>query len=211
MIEFVELKDGRVFNGDTPYVFWFENGQSVNLNYVHKICFISDYRQVRVRIDSEVFSLLRLDQNIPEIIDPLAGQGEIINEKQYIDLNLLKTNVYTSVGFDYNGIYVHMIYILANSQTAGEIHDYFTIIENHDNELIEYKYEIAADFYADNELLKNQLENFDISIPESIQKAIYDVDVHEEANDNITLNRKYKELLMNYWNIVANKGSYNSL
>ena len=211
MIEFVDLKDGRIFNGNSPYVFWFENGQSVNLNYIRKICFISNKSKVRVRIDSDVFALLCLDQDIPIFIDPEFGKGEVINEKNYIDLSLLKTNVYTSVGYSYNNFYVHMIYIMCNSQSAGEIHDYFTITENIDGLQNEYKFEIAADFYIDNELLKNQLENFDISIPESIQKAIYDVDVHEESNDNITLNRKYKELLMNYWDIVANKGSYNSL
>lgn len=211
MIEFIDLKNGRIFNGNSPYVFWFENGQSVNLNYIRKICFISNKNKVRVRIDSDVFALLKLDQDIPIFIDPEFGKGEVINEKNYIDLNLLKTNIYTSVGYSYNNFYVHMIYIMGCSQEAGEIHDYFTITENIDGELTEYKFEIAADFYIDNELLKNQLENFDISIPESIQKAIYDVDVHEESNDNITLNRKYKELLMNYWDIVANKGSYNSL
>ena len=211
MIEFIDLKDGRIFNGDSPYIFWFENGQSVNLNYVRKICFIANKSKVRVRIDSEVFSLLNLDQDTPIFIDPEFGQGEIINEKKYVDLSLLKTKVYTSVGYKYDDFYVHMIYILGCSQNAGEIHDYFTITENIDGQKTDYTFEIAADFYIDNELLKNQLENFDISIPESIQKAIYEVDVHEESNDNITLNRKYKELLMNYWNIVANKGSYNSL
>ena len=207
MIEFVDLKNGRVFNGDMPYVFWFENGQSVNLNYIRKICFISDKKLVEVRLKSDVFSLLYLHENIPAINDPITGEAEIINEKLYLDLSKLKTDTHPSIGVQYNNFYVHMIYILGSSSDAGEIHDYFTISDN----VNEYTFEIAADFYADNELLKNQLENFDISIPESIQKAIFDVDVHEESNDNITLNRKYKELLMNYWDIVANKGSYNSL
>lgn len=206
MIEFVNLKDGRVFNGDKPYVFWFENGQSVNLNYVRKICFISTSKVVQARVESDTFALLNMGQNIPEIYNP-EEHGEIINEKLYMDLDFLKTNFFTSTGTQYNNFYVHMIYILASSQEAGEIHDSLYITDGDGD----HEYEIAADFYGDNEVLKTNLSNFDVHIPESIQKAIYDVDVHEESNDNITLNRKYKELLMNYWDIIANKGSYNSL
>ena len=206
MIEFVNIKDGRVFNGDKPYVFWFENGQSVNLNYVRKICFISTSRIVQARVESDTFALLNMGQNIPDIYKP-EEQGEIINEKLYIDLNRLKTSSFTSNGSSYNNFYVHMIYVLANSREVGEIHDSLYLVDADG----EHEYEIAADFYADNEVLKTNLANFDVRIPESIQKAIYDVDVHEESNDNITLNRKYKELLMNYWDIIANKGSYNSL
>lgn len=206
MIEFVNLKDGRVFNGDKPYVFWFENGQSVNLNYVRKICFISTSRVVEARVDSPVFSLMVMGQDIP-IQNTPDKKAEIINEKLYMNLEDLKSNFYTSVGYPYNNFYVHIIYILANSQEAGEIHDYLILTDTDGD----HTYEIAADFYGDNEVLKTNLSNFDVHIPESIQKAIYDINVHEEANDNITLNRKYKELLMNYWDIIANKGSYNSL
>lgn len=206
MIEFVNLKDGRIFNGDKPYVFWFENGQSVNLNYVRKICFISTSRIVQVRLESDTFALLNMGQNIPDIYNP-EEQGEIINEKLYMDLAGLKSDFFTSNGVSYNNFYVHMIYIIASSKEAGEIHDSLYLIDSDG----EHEYEIAADFYGDNEVLKTNLANFDVHIPESIQKAIYDVDVHEESNDNITINRKYKELLMNYWDIIANKGSYNSL
>lgn len=206
MIDFINIKDGKVFNGDKPYVFWFENGQSVNLNYVRKICFISTNMVVQARVESDTFALLNLRQNIPELNTP-EEHAEIINEKLYMDLEFLKTNSFTSTGAPYNNFYVHMIYILASSQEAGEIHDTLWLTDNDGD----HEYEIAADFYGDNEILKTNLSNFDIHIPESIQKAIYDVDVHEESNDNITLNRKYKELLMNYWDIIANKGSYNSL
>lgn len=213
MIDFINLEDGRIFNGNPPYVFWFKNGQSVNLNYVRKICFISKYSTVYVHLNSPVFTLLKLNQNIPALNDPdnPNNRVEIINAKVYMNLEELKVNKYTSVGAKYDDFYVHMIYIMANSKDAGEIRDNFYIIENDGETSYKYEYTIGADFYIDNEILKNELENFDISIPESIQKAIYDVDVHEESNDNITLNRKYKELLMNYWDIVANKGSYNSL
>jgi len=207
MIAFVDIKTGKIFSGEKPYVFWFDGGQSVNLNYVRKICIISSDSTLKASIKSDVFAMLKMDQNIPNLIDPSAGNSEYINENLYIDLNLIKSENFISVGVPYNDFFVHMIYILGSSQEAGEIHDTFYITEKDSV----YEFEVAADFYADNEILKTNLDNFDISIPESIQKAIYDVNVHEESNDNITLNRKYKELLMNYWDIIANKGSYNSL
>lgn len=206
MITFVDINDGRLFNGDKPYIFWFENGQSVNLNYVRRICFVSSSKYIEARVESDVFALLNMGQNIPNLYNP-EEEGEIINEKLYMDLTKLKTDHFTSTGVKYSGVYVHIIYLLACSKEVGEIHDSL-YIEDNDGE---HEYEIAADFYGDNEVLKTNLSNFDVHIPESIQKAIYDVDVHEESNDNITINRKYKELLMNYWDIIANKGSYNSL
>lgn len=208
MVEFVDIKTGKVFKGESPYIFWFEGGQSVNLNYIRKVCVISTYRFIRVKLESDVFSLLRMDQGIPQLYDTHdPGKGEYINECQYLDVKYLKTHNFISAGEPYNGYFIHMVYIMGQSQEAGEIHDNFYIIDNDGV----FEYEVAADFYADNEILKTNLGNFNINIPESIQKAIFDVNVREESNDNITLNRKYKELLMNYWDIVANKGSYNSL
>ena len=208
MIEFVDLKTGKLFHIDSgaPYTFWFENGQSTNLNYVRKICFIADKARIRVELDSPVFTILKLDQNIP-IFN--KQESEVINAKRYLDIEKLKATRYDMTGWKYTPgnatkpVFVYMLYILGSSKDAGEIRDNFTIDGN--------VYEVGADFYSSNEILKSNLENFDINIPESIQKAIYEVNVHEESNDNITLNRKYKELLMNYWDIVANKGSYNSL
>jgi hypothetical protein len=55
------------------------------------------------------------------------------------------------------------------------------------------------------------LSNNGIEIPYTIQKAIYESNVHEDNPDNILVNRKFKELLSNYWDILANKGSYKSL
>ena len=207
-IDFVELKTGNLFHvgSGEPYTFWFEGGQSINLNYVQRICFVADVPTVRVQLHSPVFSILKMDQNIPMTF---KEQGEWISSKKYLDLELLKTDDWVMTGWMYapnnlqQRVYVYILYILASSPDAGEIRDHFTLEDQ--------SFEVGADFYTPNEILKSNLENFDISIPESIQKAIYDVNVHEESNDNITINRKYKELLMNYWDIVANKGSYNSL
>ena len=50
-----------------------------------------------------------------------------------------------------------------------------------------------------------------VELPDMIQKAIYDTNVHEDIKDNIIVNRKLKELVSNYWDTIANKGSYKSL
>ena len=197
MWTFIDTITGVAYDGRPPYVFWFENGQSTNLNYVKQICIYTNKKTFNVRIDSPIFSILKMDQLIP------SHERVVLNKKSYIDLNDLKTNSWTSVGYYYDNAYVHMLYILCNSQDAGQYIDDLYI----DGDL----YKIGADFYVINELLQSNLENFEITLPESIQRAIYEVNIHEESNDNITLNRKYKELLMNYWDIVANKGSYQSL
>lgn len=214
MIEFVDLETGKLFhiNPTDPYTFWFEDGQSINLNYIKPICFISDQPTVDISCNSPIFTLLKqLDENFPRWLD---DNSITLNAKSYADLADLKigpTETVTLSGYSWrNGtmppntyLYVYIVYVLASSKDSGQFRDKFKINDD--------EYEVGADFYTPNEILKSNLENFDISLPESIQKAIFDVDVHEESNDHITLNRKYKELLMNYWDIVANKGSYKSL
>ena len=39
---FVDLNNGLTYNGDKPYIHWFDDEQSTNLNYVKKICFLTD-------------------------------------------------------------------------------------------------------------------------------------------------------------------------
>ena len=41
MIRFIDLQTGNVFDGSSPYIFWFDGEQSVNLFYTKSICFIS--------------------------------------------------------------------------------------------------------------------------------------------------------------------------
>lgn len=214
MIEFVDLKTGKLFHvgPNDPYTFWFDEGQSINLNYVKPICFISDQSTVQISCNSPVFSLLKqLDETFPQWWEQ---HKVVINAKTYVDLAELKIGPNETCvlnGYQWRNntmapgqyLWVYILYMLASSKDSGQIRDKFKIGD--------VEYEVGADFYTPNEILKSNLENFDISIPESIQKAIFDVDVHEESNDHITLNRKYKELLMNYWDIVANKGSYKSL
>lgn len=187
MISFVDISTGNVFDGKEK-VFWFDGEQSINLIYTQKICFIAKKRQISVSIpENEVFTLLDASK-----IDSPS-----------IDYNQLKTNKLQSVGTPYRNFYVHMIYVGASSTKEGEV--ICDLIIAGDN------YKVGADFYMENESLYVNLSNNGISIPNSIQKAIWDANIYESNRDNILMNRKWKELLSNMWELVCNKGSYKSL
>lgn len=191
MIKFVDLETGNTFNGSLPYKFWFDNGLGVNLIYSKPICFITG-KETPCKVSIE-------ENNIFHLAD-LSGMDL---KAEYIDYNQIKKYTIESVGTKYRNYFVHIIYILASAKQAGE---YLATI-NIDDE----SFWVGADFYSENEPLYINLSNNGIEIPESIQKAIYEVNVHEDKRDNIILNRKWKELLSNYWDVVANKGSYKSL
>ena len=50
MIRFVDLNNGSVYNGDIPYIHWFDDDQSVNLNYVKKLCIACEYEEIKVNL-----------------------------------------------------------------------------------------------------------------------------------------------------------------
>jgi hypothetical protein len=100
--------------------------------------------------------------------------------------------------------YVHKFYVKANSNIEGEIST-FIYINGYG------KIRVAGDFYGEHEPIYVNLSNFGVEIPDSVQKTIYDSNVHEDYKDNILLNRKFKELMSNYWDVIANRGSYKSL
>lgn len=200
-IKFVNLDTGNLFSGESPCIHWIPNEQSTNLIYLTPICFVSRHHTCKIRIENnDVFYLI--DSKKLDVVDQ-----EIINDFQYYNLDDLKSNanIITSEGVPYNrDVYVHLIYIGASSSLPGEYIANFYIHE-------EIECRIGADFYDDNELLNINLANFGVELPKDIQKAIYDVDLHEDKIDNIVINRKWKELLSNYWDVIANKGSYLSL
>ena len=208
MIRFIDLSNGNVFNGEQPYTFWFEEGQSVNFNYVRKICFVSTKYEHTISLDSSVFTLLDVSK-----ITEHTGALEIFDQQKYYSLDPTDTlpglkvpadvHSLTLTGTQYNGMYVYMIYILGNSNTSGEFHDVFYIDDT--------PYNIGADFYNEDERLSINLGNFGMDLPYEVQKAVYDTNVHEELRDNITMNHKFKELLLEYFDILVNKGNYKSL
>ena len=215
---FIDIQASRPYNGDPPYIFRFEEGQSIGLNYIKKICMVSDSPTATIRTESgqDVFRILKMDQNVPNSMETVK-----MNLKVYADMEKLiaTDNEWTCSGFQYNltydptqgdppgtptsWVYIYMFYILGRSEEPGEYTGSFWINDR--------EYHILADFYAENEVWKENLKNFESKLPESIQKAVYENNVHEELNDNILINRKNKELLMNYMDIMGNKGSYDSI
>lgn len=201
MIRFVDLNNGAIYNGDAPYIHWFDDEQSTNLNYVKKLCVICDDEYININLsNNNIFTLLNMSV-ISNVYD------ENINGFSYKDIERVKTNDINSKGYLYDiesqHVYLHMIYILASCKQEGEyLEDLYINGE---------KFIIGSSFYDKYEPHKINLSNLGVEIPESVVRAIYDSNVHEDEIDNILLNRKYKELLNEYWNIIANKGSYKSL
>lgn len=196
-IRFVDLKTGNTFDGSYPYVFWLDGEQSTNIIYSKPICFISQSEEFDIQIENnDIFSLAKLD-------DLTNSELETIYGFEYHNINNLKVQSLKSIGTAHHNYFVHIIYILASTQQPGEYIAEFKIGDE--------RFRIGGDFYSENESLYINLSNNGVEIPEAIQKAIYDINIHEEKKDNIVLNRKWKELLSNLWDVIANKGSYKSL
>lgn len=194
MIKFIDIEKGIAYDGSTPYVHYIDNGLSTNVYYTKTFVLISDNatdKTISVKSDS-IYKLIQAD-----------------DEHGYnVDLEkLLVTSTASSYQTTYNGYYIYKFIVAVCSDIEGEVHDTITISDS--TETIEMN--IAGDFYGEDETALINLQNKGIEIPKQIQRAFYESDVHDVAQDNILLNRKYKELLIEYWNIIANKGSYNSL
>lgn len=201
MIHFVNINNGRVYNGDMPYVHWFDGQQSIDLVYVQKLCVIATDFKLHVHLpENDVFHLL----NVESILQP-DENPTILDQITYKDIQAMYCNDLDLSGARYerSDYYVYMIYIAGSSNIAIEAKESIFIGNN--------EYTIGADFYDEREELKINVGNQGLDLPESIQRAIYPSNVHEEAKDNILLNRKYKELLMDYMSILGDRGSYSSL
>lgn len=201
IINFINLDNGLVYNGDQPYIHWLGNECSTNLIYNNKLCILSDEPVLPIELNSDVFNLINIDE-----VDNISDES--INGFKYKDIEALKVSgIYNSTGTEYADgdriYYIHIIYIIASSDYEGEFIDELKIKDN--------TYLIGIEFYTDNEALSINLSNFGVNIPNEIQKSIYPLNVHEDKIDNILMNRKWKELISNYWDVIANKGSYNSL
>lgn len=195
MKQFIDIHTGKVFCGDKPYVFWFGEGQSTHMIYSMPLCFISENETENISIeDTGVFFL---------VDESGFGEKEDIGGVEYCDLERLKTKNIVTYGIEYDGSYIHVFYIITRSESEGQNVTWFRIGDD--------EFEIGADFYNEDESLLINLANQGQEIPESVQRAIYSSNVHEELNDNILLNRKWKELILNSWDTFVCKGSYKSL
>lgn len=207
MIRFVDLKTGNIFDGTPPYIFWVEGEQSVNISYSQPICFISDNSEVQVSVENNnIFKLVNPNLIVNNDLVDLYGFEYYDIEQLIVDGELLIKGVL------HHNYYIYLMYIVCEAEQSGQYECSFFINEFKENAKVsENVYTIGADFYDENESLSINLINKGVEISPAIQKAIYDINVHEEHIDYITINRKWKELLSNYWDVIANKGSYKSL
>lgn len=197
MIRFIDKNTGNVFNGSKPYIHWFDGKQSLGLNYDKSFIILTDTPEVTIKTNSNIFYIVdnsKINNNIEKTY----------YDKTYLDLNFIKTNeLYQSGITKIEDYYLYTFNIIAQGKTVGEITDSFYI---NDEEFL-----IGADFVEENEMLNINLANFGVEFSNEIQRAIYEKDINEQKTDFVLLNRKYKELLNEYINIIANKGSYKSL
>ena len=200
MIKFLNLETGYSFDGlwsenqEKGYIFWFPKEQSINLTYTMPIAFVtSSSTPIALSIETNnIFSFITLDST-ETIIDGYKFDGK----PQY-------SNTTETIVSEVNNKYIHYFNIACKSDNAGE---YICRINIGDKGYIR----VGADFYGENEPLYINLSNMGVELSTYVQKAIYDANVHEDLKDDILINRKFKELLSNYWDIIANKGSYKSL
>lgn len=213
MIKFINLDNGYTYMGEQPYIHWFPGQQSTNIIYTMPLCFMSECDSIYAYIKPEVFYLLNIQQDKP-------NENIKLNDISYANLNdlvffpsdeepsmKLQGTPYSVGDKTY---YIYLLYIMAQSETGNECISSLQLIENY-GEPVYNIFKVGADFYEENENLSVLLSNFGINLPTSIQKCFWDSNIYEEKPDNIILNRKFKELLSNYWDIIANKGSYKSL
>jgi len=194
MIRFVDTNTGNVFNGNAPYIHWFEGAQSVGINYSKRFIVLSDSEQLDIRLKSEVFFL---------VDDTKLTDFKQMHHKQYLNLADITTDHIVLNGVAYENMYAFSFNVIAKGLYVGEITDQFTISDE--------RFTIGADFCDENESLGVNLTNFGMELPTEIQRSIYVQNIHEQKPDYILLNRKFKELLNEYIGIIANKGSYKSL
>ncbi len=153
----------------------------------------------------------------PRVVKASFGE-EVTNfflfELQIDDNNeyeIIKNSTTESSGrlTDNNSAYVYEIRVGFSSEVSVNQYEYLGLYV--DNVLSAY-----IEFYCESEELDDKFKNmavdtlrFDFT-PDDF-KAIFSVDVKEDIPDNIVLNRKYKEFIFEYLNLVAHKTSYKSL
>jgi hypothetical protein len=198
MIRFYDLDTRKVFNGSQPYVFNLGGGASTGKWVSEPLIIVSDSDTLDISFPSDsLFKIAQLSD--PETVD--------INSHEYIDLDSISCSQCTVQGADAgNGMYLFKTNILFMTDTEGEFHDFLTIDSGEPE-----NFEFAVDAYGEDERLPIDVANLGFEIPKQFQRAVYETNLRDESEDHILLNRKWKELLIEYWNVLANKGSYDSL
>jgi hypothetical protein len=200
-MKFLNLNTGYSFdalwteNQEKGYIFWFPNEQSICLTYTMPIALVTDTDDsITLNIENNnIFSFIN-SSNIETTIDGYKFDGQPV----------YSSTITTEPEKISDNKYVHVFNVACMSNDAGE---YVCKINIGNDGYIR----VGADFYGEHEPAYINLSNMGVELPTTIQKAIYDANVHEDLTDNILINRKFKELLSNYWDVIANKGSYKSL
>lgn len=198
MIRFYDLDTRKVFNGSQPYVFNLGGGASTGKWVSEPLIIVSDSDTLNLSFPSD--SLFKMAQMTnPETVN--------INSHEYIDLDSISCSTCTLQGEDAgNGMYLFKTNIFFMTDTEGEFHDFLTIDSGEPE-----NFEFAVDAYGEDERLPIDVANLGFEMPKQFQRAVYETNLRDESEDHILLNRKWKELLIEYWNVLANKGSYDSL
>lgn len=201
-MKFINLDNGYSFDGiwtknqSKGYIFWFPGEQSVGLTYTMPIAYVTDNAGPMTLYieDNDIFSFISHNSKFSKtLIDGYEFDTPIYSKTT----SLIPENV--------NGRYIYYFNVACCSNVAGEY--ICKIFIGDEGNYIK----VGADLYGEYEPIYVNLSNFGVEMPSTVQKAIYDSNVHEDMTDHILVNRKLKELLSNYWDIIANKGSYKSL
>ena len=175
------------------YIHWFPHEQSTGIIYNTPFCILTENDSpLTLEIEENKVFAFVTTSNITNEIDGYT----FIEPEFYYE--------YTTTPQKLDKYYAHIFNIACKSEISGEYICKVTIDDEH-------FFRVGVDLYGEYEPVYINLSNMGIELPDMIQKAIYDVDPHEDVKNNIIINRKFKELLINYWDIVANKGSYKSL
>ena len=117
--------------------------------------------------------------------------------------NVTKLDYIRNQGELHGDMYWHHLYILTKIDEPGEFIEHLYI---GDNKLL-----IGIPVEEQDETLYINLANKGFEVSPTIQKALYDQDYYETNPNYVVLNNKFKELLLNYMDVLGNKGSYKSL
>lgn len=148
------------------------------------------YKSIYFTSSEQVYSC-SIEGSIMQFYDPSTS-----------DIKDLK-NTITITGQELeSGSYWFQLIIVCRADVEGE---YITDLTIGDK-----TYQFGTEFWSENETLSINLANKGIEIPSLISKALYKTDIYD-GEDWVVLNRKFREILQNYMDLLGNKGSYKNL
>lgn len=166
---------------------WFEGRQSTGLWY---------YKRILIKqTDSPSIIVQAPADSVFYIYDPCKATEDFVDNKKVL-IQGAPVQLKSDHGF-FN------IYIVGHANEPGEFIDSIQIADE--------KLQVGMEAYGENEVLRINLQNMGVELPDSVARAIYETDLYEEKTDWVTLNSKWKELLTNFMDVIGCKGNYKSL